>query len=373
MSYTAPRQSFLGTLRNRKFNTEHHQSVMVDTAHGPGMIPAYSEDSEILACSFAEQQSGGEGGIICRRVPDEHDGKEWTSLLPTGGSNSGAAWCPTNNKFYQGTGQHNLAEPGNIGMVAVFDPEIETVDIIEGFDPVNGSAVAQRAIWVPTTNRVWVQAQIGTPKVFAIIDPSDNSVEWLEDSSLIGPNDMCLVDDELWISKTLGGARIFRIDVSTLTPTLVLSETIFETWKGGAVTAWSVGVLDYIASLDEVWVAITFNEGFGSESRLLRIDPTGTILGYVSPSPGTYKQPGQFIYYSTTFDRVILSNSTAGNLRSCNPADLSEINVSTADGMTACKGCYCTSLNKVALPVLTGDPGSRRFTVNFYSAADLGA
>jgi hypothetical protein len=374
MSYTAPRQSFLGTLRNRKFNTEHHQSVLVDTAHGPGMIPAYSEDSEILACSFAEQQSGGEGGIICRRVPDEHDGKEWTSLLPTGGSNSGAAWCPINNKFYQGTGQHNLAEPGNIGMVAVFDPEIETVDIIEGFDPVNGSAVAQRAIWVPTTNRVWVQAQIGTPKVFAIIDPSDNSVEWLEDSSLIGPNDMCLVDDELWISKTLGGARIFRIDVSTLTPTLVLSETIFETWLGAGVTAWSVGAIEYVSSISRVWVHVSFNQGFGVESFLLELNSTtGAIVGYVSPSPGVFKSAAAFIYYTPEFDRVILSNSTSGHLRSCDPSDLSETTVSTTDGMTATKGCHCASINKVALPVQTGDPGSRRYTVNFYSGSDLGA
>jgi hypothetical protein len=374
MSYTAPRQSFLGALRNRKFNTEHHQSVLVDTAHGPGMIPAYSEDSEILACSFAEQQSGGEGGIICRRVPDEHDGKEWTSLLPTGGTNGGSAWCPDNNKFYHGTGQHNLAEPGNIGMVAAFDPDIETVEIIKGFDPINGSAIAQRAIWVPTTGRVWVQASIGTPKAFVIIDPADNSLTWLEDSSLIGANDMCLVGGVLWISKTLGGARVFRIDVSTLTPTLTLSEAIFEAWLGSGVTAWGVGAIEYVASLSQVWLSVSFNQGFGVEGFLLALDSvTGAIVDYVSPSPGVFKLPGAFMHYSPEFDRVILSNSQTGFLRSCDPADLSETTVSTTDGMTATKGCHCTSINKVALPVQTGAPGSRRFTVNFYSAADLGA
>jgi hypothetical protein len=368
MSYTAPRQSFLGTLRNRKFNTEHHQSVLVDTAHGPGMIPAYSEDSEILACSFAEQQSGGEGGIICRRVPGEHDGKEWTSLLPTAGSNSGAAWCPTNNKFYQGTGQHNTASPGDIGMVAVVDPDIETVDIIEGFSPSSGAAVAQRAIWVPATGRVWVQASIGLPKAFAIIDPSDNSVEWLEDSTLVGANDMCLVDDELWISKTLGGARVFRIDVSTLTPTLTLSEAIFEAWLGLGVTAWSVGAIEYIASVSQVWLQVVFNQGFGVEGFTLRMNSsTGAIIDLSGTAPT------QFMHYSAEFDRVLLSNATSGHLRSVNPSTLAETTVSTTDGMTACKGCHCDSINKLALPVQTGAPGSRRFTVNFYSAADLGA
>jgi hypothetical protein len=374
MSFTAPRQSFLGTLRNRKFNTEHHQSVLVDTVHGPGMVPAYSETSEIVACSFAEQTAGGESGIICRRVPDEQDGKEWTSLKPTGGSAGGVAWCPTNNKFYQGLGQHNLAEPSNIGMVAVFDPDIETVEIIEGFDPVNGSAVAQRAIWIPTTGRVWVQASIGTPKAFAIIDPSDNSVTWLEDSTLIGANDMCLVGGVLWISKTFGGARVFRIDVSTLTPTLTLSEAIFETWLGSGVTAWSVGAIEYVSSISQVWVNITINQGFGAEGFILKLNSaTGAIIDYVSPSPGVFKTPGSFMHYSPEFDRVILSNSFTGFLRSSNPADLSEITVSTTDGMTAAKGCFCDSINKVALPVQTGAPGSRHFTVNFYSAADLGA
>jgi hypothetical protein len=309
--------------------------------------------------------------LVCRRIPGEHDGKEWTSLKPTGGSNAGVAWCPTNNKFYLGVGQHQQAS--SVGMVAVFDPVADTCEILGGFSPTSSLSVAARAIWVPTTSRMWVLCSIGLNRVFAIVDPADNSYTFLADSTLLGVNDMCLVGGDLWISKTLSGARIFRIDVSTLAPTLVLSETIFETWKGGAVTAWSVGVLDYIASLDEVWVAITFNEGFGSESRILRIDPTGTILGYVSPSPGTYKQTGQFIHYSTEFDRVILSNSTAGNLRSVNPSTLAEINVSTTDGMSACKGCHCSSLNKLALPVLTGPVGGRYYTVNYYSAADLGA
>jgi hypothetical protein len=371
MSYVAPRASFHGADRVWGYSVDYHGASMTTSTQGPGSVPAYSVDSDIVAVNFQEPSPNGEGGLVCRRIPGEHEGKEWTSLLPTGGSNAGIAWCPANNKFYLGVGQHQ--QSGSQGMIAVFDPVADTCEILDGFSPSSGSAVAARAIWVPTTGRVWVLASIGLPKVFAIIDPADNSYTWLEDSTLVGVNDMCLVGGELWISKTLSGARVFRIDVSTLAPTLALSEAIFEAWKGGLVTAWSVGVMDYIASLGEVWVAITFNEGFGAESRLLRIDPAGTILGYVSPSPGTYKLPGQFIYYSTTFDRVILSNSTAGNLRSCDPSDLSEINISTTDGMSACKGCYCNSLNKEALPVLTGPIGGRYYTVNYYSAADLGA
>jgi hypothetical protein len=370
--HDTPRGSFLGADRVWGFNVDFHGASLVTSSHGPGAIPAYSEDSDILAVSFAEPAPDGEGGIVCRRIPGEHDGKEWTSLKPTGGANSGSAWCPTNNKFYLGIGQHQLDT--SKGMVAVFDPIVDTCEIIGGFSPVDSLAVAQRAIWIPTTGRVWVQNQIGTPKVFSIIDPSDNSYTWLEDSSLLGPNDMCLVGGELWISKTLGGARVFRIDVSTLTPTLTLSETIFETWLGAGVTAWSVGAIEYIASIFKVWVHVSFNQGFGVESFLLELNSTtGAIVGYVSPSPGVFKSPAAFMHYSPEFDRVILSNSTSGFLRSCNPADLSETTVSTTDGMTAAKGCFCTTLNKVALPVLTGPGGARFHTVNFYSAADLGA
>jgi hypothetical protein len=372
MSYTAPRASFLGADRVWGYNVDYHGASMHSTSHGSGMIPAYSEDSDILACAFAEPTPGGEGGIVCRRIPDEHDGKEWTSLIPTGGTNGGAAWCPTNNKFYHGTGQHQLNS--SKGVVAVFDPLADTCEIIGGFAPVNPSAIAQRAIWVPTTGRVWVQASIGTPKAFAIIDPADNSYTWLEDSTLIGANDMCLVGGVLWISKTLGGARVFRIDVSTLTPTLALSEVIFEAWLGSGVTAWSVGAIEYVASLSQVWLSVSFNQGFGVEGFLLALDSsTGAIVDYVSPSPGVFKSPSAFMHYSPEFDRVILSNSQTGFLRSCDPADLSETTVSTTDGMTAAKGCFCGGVNKVALPVQTGPGGGRYYTVNFYSAADLGA
>jgi hypothetical protein len=372
MSYVAPRASFLGADRVWGYSVDYHGASMTTSSHGQGMIPAYSEDSEILACSFAEPTPDGEGGIICRRIPDEQDGKEWTSLLPAGGTTGGSAWCPTNNKFYHGTGQHQLNS--SKGMVAVFDPLADTCELIGSFSPSSGSAIAQRAIWVPTTGRVWVQASIGLPKAFAIIDPSDNSVTWLEDSTLVGANDMCLVGGVLWISKTLSGARVFRIDVSTLTPTLTLSEAIFEAWLGSGVTSWSVGAIEYVSSLSQVWVNITINQGFGAEGFILKLNSTtGAIIDYVSPSPGVFKTPGSFMHYSPEFDRVIISNSFTGFLRSCNPADLSEITVSTTDGMTAAKGCFCTSINKVALPVQTGAPGSRRFTVNFYSAADLGA
>jgi hypothetical protein len=366
MSYVAPRASFHGADRVWGYNVDYHGASMTTSNMGPGSVPAYSQDSDIIAVNFQEPSPSGEGGLVCRRIPGEHDGKEWTSLLPTGGSNAGIAWCPTNNKFYLGVGQHQ--QSGSQGMIAVFDPLSDTCEILGGFSPSSGSAVAARAIWVPTTGRVWVLASIGLPNVFAIIDPADNSYTWLEDSTLVGVNDMCLVGGELWISKTLSGARVFRVDVSTLTPTLVLSEAIFEAWHGSGVTAWSVGSIEYISSISEVWLSVTLNQGFGVEGFTLRLDSaTGSILGLDGPSPTS------FIYYSPEFDRVVLSNSTSGHLRSCDPSDLSETTVSTTDGMSATKGCYCDSLNKVALPVLTGPGGGRYYTVNFYSASDLGA
>jgi hypothetical protein len=367
--HDTPRASFFGAERNRMFTTEHHGASLVTTEYGPGSVPAYSEDSDIITCSFQESGPGGEGGIVSRRIPDEQDGKEWTSLKPTGGALGGAAWCPTNNKFYQGTGQHPSSS--NQGMVAVFDPVADTCEILSGFSPVNSLATAGRAIWVATTGRVWVLAPIGTPKVFAIIDPADNSYTWVENTNLLGIVDMAQVgSDELWMS-IVNGQRIWKINVSTLSASLVLNEALFEAWKGSGVTNWSVGAIEYVASIDEVWISVSYNEGFGTESWFLRLDSTGSILGYVSPSPGVYVQAPLRMYYAEPFDRLILGYGSS--ITSLNPTGYSLTAVSATDPITATKGCFCDSINKVALPVLTGPGGGRYYTVNFYSAADLGA
>jgi hypothetical protein len=264
-------------------------------------------------------------------------------------------------------------------MIAVFDPDNETVEIIEGFSPVSGLAAAGRALYAAATDRIWVVTEIGNPHRFAIIDPSDNSMTMLDDTSIAGPSDIAQTSTHLWISGTNTSSSPFRpwvskVNTSTLAVTDILSEAILEAWLGLAVTNFSVGAIECVTSISEVWIVVNFNQGFGTEGFILSIDEsTGAIIDYVSPSPGTFKTPSAYMHYSPEFDRVILSNSTSGHLRSCNPADLSETIVSTDDGMSATKGCFCTSINKVALPVLTGAPGSRHYTVNFYSAADLGA
>jgi hypothetical protein len=371
MSYVAPRASFLGADRVWGFNVDFHGASMHTSNQGPGSVPAYSEDSDILAVNFQEPQPDGEGGLVCRRIPGEHDGKEWTSLLPTGGSNAGIAWCPTNNKFYLGVGQHQ--QSGSVGMVAVFDPVADTCEILGGFSPVNGQAVAARALWVPATSRVWVLANIGNPKRFAIIDPTDNSFTMLEDINIPLASDIAQTPTELWISGVDASSIPFRpwlsrVNVSTLTSTTVLNETIFETWKGSGVTNFSIGSIEYIASIDEIWVGLSYNEGFGTEPWLLRIDSSGTIIGLAAFLPPSY------LYYVAEFDRVVFGTSPPGaGLAWLNPADNSIGTISATDAMTATKGCFCTTLNKVALPVLTGPGGARFHTVNFYSAANLGA
>jgi hypothetical protein len=366
--HDTPRASFFGAERNRKFTTEHHGASLVTTEYGPGSVPAYSEDSDIITCNFQESGSGGEGGIVSRRIPDEQDGKEWTSLKPTGGALAGAAWCPTNNKFYLGVGQHPVI--GSQGMVAVFDPVADTCEILSGFSPVNSLAVAARAIWVATTGRVWVLAPIGTPKVFAIIDPADNSYMWLENASLLGVQDMALVSGELWVSKSLNN-NAYRIDVSSLAATLVLNEALLEAHLGLGVTSFTIGAIEYIPTLTQVWVAARYNSGFGIENWIVRLNSTtGAIVGVTGRALQT-----RYIYYSTTFDRVILKeeNLPGTNVTNSYLTNLTFKAQLSDDQMTATKGCFCTSINKVALPVLTGPGGGRYYTVNFYSAAELGA
>jgi hypothetical protein len=371
MSYTAPRASFLGADRVWGFNVDFHGASMHTSNQGPGSVPAYSEDSDILAVNFQEPQPDGEGGLVCRRIPGEHDGKEWTSLLPTGGANAGIAWCPTNNKFYLGVGQHQLAS--SKGMVAVFDPSADTCEILGGFSPTNGLATAGRAIWIESTGRVWVLANIGNPKRFAIIDPADNSVTMLEDINIPLASDIAQSPTELWISGVDASSspflpRLSRLNTSTMAVTTVLNETIFETWKGSGVTNFSIGAIEYISSIGEVWAALAYNEGFGTEPWILRLDSAGAIIALHSLLPASY------FYYVEAFDRVIFANAPPSfGLNWVNPADNSLGSISATDAMTATKGCFCANRNKVALPVLTGPGGARFHTVNFYSAADLGA
>jgi hypothetical protein len=147
----------------------------------------------------------------------------------------------------------------------------------------------------------------------------------------------------------------------------VLDEATFETWKGGAVTGWNVGAIEYIQSIGEVWVGVGFNEGFGAESRILRLDATtGAIIAYV----GTPLTIFPFaMYYVQTFDRVVIGlGGPLGSLWYIDPADELLVQFST-DGMSANKGCFCTNISKVGLPVLSGS----LYTVNFFTAADLGA
>jgi hypothetical protein len=366
---SAPRQSLLGALRESSVGVRRFQSVRSDIhSVGAGMCPSYSVDSDILAFSFLD---GGPGATINRKDPtvvDTDYGKEYTTFNPTQGQNGGSCWCPTNNKFYQGTACHgsNLSDAP---MVVVFDPDNEQWEMIRGFTPSSTSSACGRAIWVPTTGMVWVSAAIGNPHRWAIIDPSDNSVAMLDDASLPAASDECLTATELWVVGfsvvAPAGFKIYRINVATQAATLVVDEATFEAFFSLAVTAFTLGAIEYISSLGQVWCLVSYHDGSFTQTAILRINSTtGALIGLET----SLTQP-DLLYYSSEFDRVLLSyfTSPVNTIISINPSTLSGATLTTNDRTRCVKGCYVDSQNKVALAVQTGPGGGRYETVKLYT------
>jgi hypothetical protein len=378
MSILAPRQSLLGGLRNRKITTEHHQSVLMDTVHGFGMCPAYSDDSEIITCAFLQSFPGGEGTILCRRTPEEDDGKEWTSLNPTGGANGGACWCPINNKFYHGTGVHG--DIADARMVVMFDPANESWEMISGFEPANEASTCGRAFYVESTEMVWVYASIGNPHRFAIIDPADgNSMTMLDDASIPGAVDFAQTSTDIWLS---GGGAVTRIDTTSLAVSTVVDAQIYEDFLNAEalpgnvfeVESFSTGAIEHVSSVGQIWCVIEFeyrlNGGaLTGSSRVLPINTADESLEVSGPAVPVLPT---YMYYSATFDRVILGyNDVAfppNTVFSHDPIADTFVIVEEAR-MTGTKGCFCGSVTKEAISAF--HEGVNK--IRYYDATDLGA
>jgi hypothetical protein len=379
-----PRQSSLGALRaNLVGNNRYHGSVVPGFARGAAMSPALSTTSSILACAFQKYDSTNGEGIICRRTTDANaenetkDFKEYTSFLPGQGASGGAGWCPTNNKFYIGTGQHGT-DMANKGMVLVFDPSNEEWDMLNGFAPSSSSNEAGRAFYVSATGKVWVYTPIGSSKAFAVIDPADNSFVHITDAGAVAAN-FTLSGSYVWTAQgNIASTKVSRIDVSTLGVSTVVDKTIFETWLGTAVDAapFGFGAIEHIGgATNQIWVGITYRLFGVTENRILRLNvSTGAIVDFVSPSVGVFTGPPDYMWYTAQFDRIIFG-TIGGTSISRHPSTLAStpFGLASNDFMTARKGCDVTSISRIALPVLTGPGGGRYNTVKFYSASDIGA
>jgi hypothetical protein len=344
MTPAAPRASYLGALRNRGFNTKFHGAVLVNTVHGPGQVPAYSDDSDILGVGFAQAAAGGEGSIFARRTPDEDDGKEATSL----GVRGGAAWCPTNNKFYSGIDENGTARAVKIDPLLDFSAEL-----ITGFSPTGNGG---RALYHVANDEIWLQAG-GGGFGFIRIAPADDSLTTVTCAT---PTDFTYKTGSGNIYFTTSGA-VVKLTAGGVSTTLY-TQTDLETALGMSVSSFAVGPIEYVDSLNVTVFAITYTVGGPTFSAYLQIDASDVITTFATAD--TNPIPGM-IYYTSQFDRLIIQTTV---LRSYDPATFPASPVLlTGDTMSAAKGCFAMNVNKVALPVLAG--GS--YTVKFYEAGDL--
>lgn len=364
MSYTAPRHSYLGAMRVRGFNTRYHGGLLVDTSHGPAMVPAYSIDDDVLAVGFLEAAPGGQGSILCRRTPEDQDGKEATSLKVVGG----AAWCPSTNKFYHGANQLNT--PTLDGQAIKFNPLSNGFDIqtITGF-PATGQG--GRCIYIPDQDEMWMNAAVGSGHMFAVINVSDDSFTYVDGA---GATDFtyCASTNCLYVSSIF---KIYKVDCSTRAVTDLLTRADVEAALGSPTIDFQFGPIEYVSSLGRVLFSQYYDLIPFPSSHLLQIDPsTDTITDYHNLGPIL---TASYLYYTAEFDRLIIMHGNLGYLASWDAGgggltdNVQLWNGTTADFMTAAKGCYVDSASKVALPVQTGDLGARNYTVNFYGADEL--
>jgi hypothetical protein len=308
------------------------------------MSPAYSADSNIVCNGFDGNVAlATDGALIARRIAGEQDGKEATSFNLTAAG--GAAWCPDNNKFYQGV---TTMGPSSDAACVVIDPNLEfSFELITGF---TGNKIGIRALYHATTGEIWLSYNTGG-NGFARIDPSDNSIAGYVSCPV--PSDFCYCS---------ANSKIY----------FCTSATVYEVTGAGAATLlWSastvsgsaqIRAIDYVSGVGVVFLVQDAGAGYFF-AWVLDIG-TNTATPYASGVGGS------FMYYSSTFSKIVLQGN-GGVLVTYDP-DFTGIFVTGTDQMCAAKGCYVSSLNKEALPVLTGPGGGRYYSVNYFTAAELG-
>lgn len=338
MSFLAVRQSTLGAARVRGFNTPLHGALLVDTSHGVTMVPAYSSDSDIVAAGFAQAAAGGEGAILARRTPDTQDGKEATSL----GIQGGAAWCPTNNKFYHGS---NLS-----GAIA-----IKAGPIADTFEPVPGATAGagRRAIWHASAGEIWVAYDGTGGNAWARIDPSDDSVTMVSGQT---PVDFTYRGGNIYFTSA---TAVYKVTAAG-TVTAIFTQADAEAIAGGPLANFAMRGIEYIDSLGVIIFGMTHTAG--TYNFWWQIDGSDNVS--VKESGGA-----THVWYSSDFDKIIMQaiSGTPAPLLSVDPANFSSFVVLTGNQMVAAKGCYCGSIAKIALPTLA----SSVYSVRFFGAGEL--
>lgn len=322
------------------------------------MVPAYSQDSEIVGCAGTDQLHSGEG-IFCRRTPDKQYGKEMAALkMPFGG----AAWYPTGNKFYHGMTQTG-ADDG--GLAVVIDPLTDVPKRI--YVPSHDGQSGRRAFWNSAAGEIWIAVDTGN--CFLRIDPTDDSVLGFIAGSAPGDFDFCTSNNCVYFSTS---NAVYKVTSGGSVST-IYTLTDFQTAWGSPVPA-QFGSLVYVDSLDLVLFLIAYPDG-GYFFAWQIVPGTGVATPYAS---GVGGGP---MYYTSQFDRIILEGGD-GVLSSWHTDFTSPVPLGAiydeffslvATDLLRAKGCYCDNVDKVALPVLTGALGARFETVNFYSGTDLGA
>lgn len=322
--------------------------------YGPGMVPAYSTDSSIVLGSFAQKLGNGAGPLMTRRTPE---------LAPSNildlGVNGGAAWCPTNNKFYHGCIQTG---PGDGGLAIVIDPVSNTFTpiYVTGADGLTG----RFALWHPILGEIWIAVASGN--MFLRIDPTDDSVIGYIAGAGINDLDYCTANDCVY---AVNAGSVFKIDSSGAVTTVITN-------AGIGVPSNAFGSIAYVSSLNRVLFTV-YAPGSGYFFAW-QIDPATDVATSYMGGVG-----GSFMYYSPQFDRIILqatSDGTPTGLPSVLGSYLTDFtfvkqldygSTGISDSLTAIKGCYCTNVSKVALPVLQGPPGGRFYNLGFYGAGEL--
>lgn len=332
----------------------------VTYALGPGMVPAYSVDSDIVLGSFAEYPASGTGPIMTRRTPEMSPSEILMSV------NGGAAWYEAGDKFYHGS----LQGVGTLGLVVVIDPILSTVSYINvpGADGKSG----RRAFFHPTLSEIWVAVDSGN--CFLRIDPTNDSIIGYIAGGTPLYFDYCPSDDCVYFST---GSAIFKIDNAAVV-TSVFTVADFAVIFGGPTPGAGFGSVAYVTSLDRILFLIYYPGG--AYFAAWKITPTTGATTFHKTGFG-----GSYMCYTPEFDRVIIqntSNSTPSGLPGLLVAWTVDLTTSfkvlnpilagaASDQLTAETGCYCDSVSKLTLPVLTGPAGGRYYDLVFYGAGDL--
>lgn len=319
---------------------------------GPGFVPAFSTDSDVVCAGFAEYPASGTGSILTRRTPNGAAGDS-TPNFDTG-IDGGAAWYPDGNRFYHGADQSGASD----GLVLIVDPTGDTVTYINvpGADGLSG----KRAFYYASIDEVWVQVDTGN--MFLRIDPTDNTVIGYVVGATLIDFDYCASNDCLYGTD---GSNVYKITSAGVVSTVFQAATIG--------VGYAIGTLAYVTSLDRV--IYTVYKSAAAYFVAWQLDPaTDLSTSYVAGVGGSV------MYYSETFDRIILQGTSDGT-----PSGLPTILGSYttafvfvralvysggASDTAYAKGCYVSSTNTEALGVLQG-AGSRFYDLAFYDGTNL--